>query len=147
MVRRVSAAQLAQWFGVSVRQARRWRAGAPVPRAVEIALVVLLSADLGSVYPAWRGWCLSGEHLSYAPSGLTYSPDQLHARPWFEALARQAHRNAEAVQRHPLGLDTSEQAAVAATEAALSRVQVEIDTALALLGRYTPGGAVRRSGG
>jgi len=77
-------ADLARLCDVSPRTVRRWRASGDWPPVARLA-AAQLSGDLGTLFPAWRGWMVHGDTLT-APDGRTVSQAQILQLDWFMRL-------------------------------------------------------------
>src|SRR6185312_7940236 len=71
------ANELADFFGVHVSTARRWRREQNAPRAV----IMLLACDLGAFDPVWAGWRVRGGLLR-SPEGLEAAMQDVRALPF-----------------------------------------------------------------
>lgn len=76
----VSAEHLARGLGISVRQARRYKAAGHMPALYGIAWALAIDGDIGAVFPAWRGWRLRDGQL-WAPEGYGFRPGEIAAIP------------------------------------------------------------------
>jgi len=96
-----SVRDLARLAGVTERSVRRWKVAGRVPEPYSTRVALLLTADLGALSQAWKGWSIQkGELLS--PEGLRLLPQHLRALP-LQREALRAHRQARhrfANERH-----------------------------------------------
>lgn len=63
--------EIAQRCGVSLKTARRWKAGQIVPPP---AAIMLLTRDLGYLHPAWTGWVISLRGELCSPENWVATP-------------------------------------------------------------------------
>jgi hypothetical protein len=92
----VSAEHLAQGLGISVRQARRFKAAGKMPALYAMAWALAVEGDLGAAFPAWRGWAMRDGQL-FAPEGYGFRPGEVRAIPMRAAQLREL----EHVAREP----------------------------------------------
>ena len=95
----ISADELAQLCGVSVRTARRWRAGR-LP-AYAVRLVALVSGELVQIDRAWKGWRLTPEGLR-SPDGVLFTPGDIAAGPFQKQLIDELERQAQPFSQRAL---------------------------------------------
>lgn len=76
----VSAEHLAQGLGISVRQARRYKASGTMPALYGLAWSLGVDGDLGAAFPAWTGWAIRDGQL-WAPEGYGFRPGEIRAIP------------------------------------------------------------------
>jgi hypothetical protein len=69
---------VAEWCGVSVETARRWKAGKAEPGRPALRLVELHRSRKVLTSPAWDGWLVNGEALA-GPDGKELTQGQLRA--------------------------------------------------------------------
>lgn len=62
--------EIAQLCEVSLKTAKRWKAGQSVPPPTAL---MVLRRDLGCFHPAWKGWQIR-EGTLYSPEGWAASP-------------------------------------------------------------------------
>ncbi len=96
-----SVRDLARLADVTERSVRRWKVAGRVPEPYSTRVASLLTADLGALSQAWKGWSIQqGELLS--PEGLRLLPQHWRAMP-LQLEALHAHRQARhrfANERH-----------------------------------------------
>jgi hypothetical protein len=71
---------LSQALGISIRQARRYKAAGRLPFAYAVVWAVLAEGDLGVIDPAFAGWTIRDGQV-YAPEGYGFRPGELRAIP------------------------------------------------------------------
>jgi hypothetical protein len=76
----VSAEHLAQGLGISIRQARRFKAAGTMPALYGLAWSLAIDGDLGALFPEWRGWVMRAGQL-WAPEGYGFRPGEVRAIP------------------------------------------------------------------
>jgi hypothetical protein len=104
------ARELASLTGASERTARRWIATGRMPAALALAVSLLASGDLGTVWPEWRGWRIVRGELT-SPEGWTFRPGEIAALPLLEAAHREAQRALAEPAQWSLALETQQQVA------------------------------------
>jgi hypothetical protein len=92
----VSAEHLAQGLGISIRQARRFKAAGTMPALYGLAWSLAIDGDLGAVFPDWSGWAMRDGQL-WAPEGYGFRPAEVRAIP----LRQQQIAHLERESREP----------------------------------------------
>jgi hypothetical protein len=93
-----SAAWLARVCQVDASTARKWKRAGRIPPRYLPLLTLADGADLGALASPWRGWKLLGDRL-VSPEGVKFSPGEVRAIPYRQALVATLTRQVEQMFR------------------------------------------------
>jgi hypothetical protein len=107
----IPISELARICHVSLKTAGRWKAGTTCPPQ---SAMLLLSGDLGSLDPEWRGWLVRGGVL-HSPEGWEISRNDVLATPLmrqqlaaYQSELRQIQERLDAMPEQPAPADWPE---------------------------------------
>jgi hypothetical protein len=107
----IPISELARICHVSLKTAGRWKAGTTCPPQ---SAMLLLSGDLGSLDPEWRGWRVRGGVL-HSPEGWEISRNDVLATPLmrqqlaaYQSELRQIQERLDAMPEQPAPADWPE---------------------------------------
>lgn len=82
----IPAETIATWCGCHVTTARRWKRGEEPPRSALEIIRLRNTGDLGTLDPAWAGWCIVNGQL-VSPEQTPFTPGDVRAGPFWRRLA------------------------------------------------------------
>lgn len=96
----ITAEDIAEWCGVHITTARRWKRGEEPTRSAKILIDLMTTGDMSLIDPAWHGWRI-GNGKIIAPDTTSYTPGEVMASNYWRRLAR----NYQVDQRLPQQAD------------------------------------------
>jgi hypothetical protein len=90
-------------LGVDARTVRRWRSGATTPSPAYQAMLCqvsrVVSRELETLSPAWRGWCIGGDGLLYSREyARGWKPEDITGLHWDRQELRYLRQQVKALR-------------------------------------------------